>query len=83
MAACECGAKEQKADHIITSCPIYHHPNGAHALPDVKQQDNHRCQMTDNKGSFPKQSVVQQQLSASYLLKNCWQHGQVVRVPCS
>ena len=28
-AACECGAKEQTTEHIITSCPIYHHPNTA------------------------------------------------------
>ena len=26
-AACECGVKEQTAEHVITSCPIYHHPN--------------------------------------------------------
>ena len=26
--ACECGADEQTADHLI-SCPIYRHPNGA------------------------------------------------------
>ena len=31
-AACECGAEEQAADHVITSCPIYHHPNGIHGL---------------------------------------------------
>ena len=35
MAACECGAKGQTAQHIITSCCIYHHPNGAHAFSDV------------------------------------------------
>ena len=33
--AWKCGAKEQAAEHIITSCPIYHHPNGALALSDV------------------------------------------------
>ena len=27
--ACECGADEQTADHLIISCPIYRHPNGA------------------------------------------------------
>ena len=26
-AARECGAEERTADHIITSCPIFHHPN--------------------------------------------------------
>ena len=31
-AACECGAEEQTADHVITSCPIYQHPNGARGL---------------------------------------------------
>ena len=31
-ATCECGAEEQTPDHIITSCPIYHHPNGACGL---------------------------------------------------
>ena len=34
-AACEYGAKEQTAEHIITSCPIYHHPNRVRALSDV------------------------------------------------
>ena len=34
-AACKCGAKEQTAEHVITSCPIYHHPNEACALSDV------------------------------------------------
>ena len=37
MAACECGAKEQTAKHIITSCPVYHHLNRAHAFLDVKK----------------------------------------------
>ena len=27
-AAGEGGAKEQTAENVITSCPIYHHPNG-------------------------------------------------------
>ena len=30
--AYECGAEEQTADHVVTSCPIYHHPNGARGL---------------------------------------------------
>ena len=30
--ACECGADEQTADHLIISCPIYRHPNGAGGL---------------------------------------------------
>ena len=30
--ACECGAEEQTADHVITSCPIYRYPNGARGL---------------------------------------------------
>ena len=34
-AACESGAKEQTAKHVITSCPIYHYPNGARALSHV------------------------------------------------
>ena len=34
-AACEFGAKEQTAEHVITFCPIYHHPNGACALSEV------------------------------------------------
>ena len=36
-AACKCGAKEQTAEHVITSCPICHHPNGAHAFSDIDQ----------------------------------------------
>ena len=34
-AACECGTKEQAANYVITSYPIYHHPNGACALSDI------------------------------------------------
>ena len=30
IAAYECGAKEQTAEHVITSCPVHHCPNGAH-----------------------------------------------------
>ena len=33
--ACECPAKKQISEHVTTSCPIYHHPNGARALSDV------------------------------------------------
>ncbi|KAJ8396816.1 hypothetical protein AAFF_G00014150 [Aldrovandia affinis] len=31
-AACECGAEEQTADHVILDCPIYRAPNGIHGL---------------------------------------------------
>ena len=31
----KCGTKKQTAEHIITSCPIYHHPNGARDFSDV------------------------------------------------
>ena len=31
-AACECGAEEQTADHIITTCPKYHLSSGTHGL---------------------------------------------------
>ena len=34
-AVCKCGAKEQIAEHGITSCPIYHHPNRFHDLSDI------------------------------------------------
>ena len=34
-AVCECGAKEQTAEHVLTSCPICHHPNAVRALLDV------------------------------------------------
>ena len=30
--ACECGANEQTADHLIISCPTHRHPNGAGGL---------------------------------------------------
>ena len=36
-ATCECGAEEQTADHIISSCPIYHHPNGARGLVSIDE----------------------------------------------
>ena len=32
---CESGAKEQTAEHVMLSCPIYHHPNGARVLSAV------------------------------------------------
>ena len=35
--ACECGAKERTSERVITSCPIYHYPNGARALSDINQ----------------------------------------------
>ena len=34
-AACECGAEEQTADHIILECPTYQAPNGMHGLLSV------------------------------------------------
>ena len=36
-AACECDEKEQTAEHVLTSCLIYHHPNGACVLPNVSR----------------------------------------------
>ena len=35
MAACEYGAKEQTAEHVITPYSIYQHPNGTRVLLDV------------------------------------------------
>ena len=34
-AACECGAEEQTADHVILECPLYRAPNGSHGLLSV------------------------------------------------
>ena len=31
----KCGAKEQTAEHVITSCSIYQHPNGGRGLSAV------------------------------------------------
>ena len=36
-ASSECGAAEQTADHIITSCPIHGHPNGIRGLLTVNE----------------------------------------------
>ena len=36
-AACECSAKEQTAEYVITSLPIYHHPDKARAFSDVNK----------------------------------------------
>ena len=33
--ACDCGADQQTANHIITECPLYHPSNGLHGLIDV------------------------------------------------
>ena len=37
-AACECGAEEQTVDHIITSCPIFHHPSRRISLETVDDE---------------------------------------------
>ena len=34
-AACEWGAEEQTADHVILECPMYRAPNGTHGLLSV------------------------------------------------
>jgi len=31
-AACECGAEEQTADHVVLQCPIHRSPHEAHGL---------------------------------------------------
>ena len=36
-ASCECWVEEQTADYIITSCPIYCHPNGIRGLLTVNE----------------------------------------------
>ena len=33
----KCGTKKQTAEHLITSCPIYHHPNGTRDFLDVNK----------------------------------------------
>ena len=33
--ACDCGADQQTANHIITECPLNRPPNGLHGLIDV------------------------------------------------
>ena len=37
-AACECGAEEQTADHIIISCPIFNHPSRRIGLETVDEE---------------------------------------------
>ena len=36
-ASCECGAEKETANHIITSCPTYRHPNWIRGLPTVNE----------------------------------------------
>ena len=36
-ASCTCGVEEHTADHIITSCPIYRHPNRNRGLLTVNE----------------------------------------------
>ena len=36
-AFCECDAEEHTAEDIITSCPIYRHPNGIRGLLTVNE----------------------------------------------
>ena len=36
-ASCECHAKQQTAEHVLTSCPVYHHPNEACGRSDVNK----------------------------------------------
>jgi len=37
-AACECGAKEQTADHVVLHCPIHRSPRGMHSLTVLYDQ---------------------------------------------
>ena len=37
-AACKCGVEEQNADHTITSCPIFYHPNWGLGLESVDEE---------------------------------------------
>ena len=36
-AACECGAEEQTADHVIATCPTYSYPDGVQNLARVDE----------------------------------------------
>ena len=36
-AACECGAVEQAADHVITFCPTYRHPCGNRGMTTMDE----------------------------------------------
>ena len=42
---CECGASEQTADHILTTCPIHRAPHGARGLTVL--DDETRCWLND------------------------------------
>ena len=37
-AACDCGADEQTADHIILDCPIYRAPSGIQGLKNLDEE---------------------------------------------
>ena len=38
IRTCECGAKEQSANHIITSCPTHLPPHGALGILNLDDQ---------------------------------------------
>ena len=42
---CECGASEQTADHVLTTCPIHRAPHGARGLKVL--DDETRCWLND------------------------------------
>ena len=47
---CECGASEQTADHVLTTCPIHWAPHGAGNLTDL--DDETRCWFNNTTASI-------------------------------
>jgi len=37
-AACECGAEEPTADHVVLKCPIHRPPHELHGLTVLKDE---------------------------------------------
>ena len=47
---CKCGASEQTADHVLTTCPIHRAPHGARGLTVL--DDETRCWLNDTTASI-------------------------------
>jgi len=55
-AACECGAEEQNADHVVFQCPIHRPLRGLHGLTVL--DDETVCPARTPRSSAAKQSIV-------------------------
>ena len=70
-AVCECGTEEQTADHIITSCPIFHHPSRGIGLETVDDETVLADQYLSYLKSFPERETSIPHEEEEFVSK-CW-----------